>query len=194
MEPLFWSILLLVAALALIVLEIFIPSGGVLSVLAALAVIASLAVAFTGGMWTGILMMLVTIVIVPLVVAGAVHWWPRTPIGRLIVLETPASEDEVLPDNPEYRRLGELVGKRGIAKTKMLPSGLVEIDDQTYDALTDGVAIDPGQWIQVIAVRARRIVVMPVDEMVGRLDDDSQRDVLEQSADSLGIPSLDDPA
>ena len=49
MDALLWSILLLLLGLALIALEVFVPSGGVLGVLAALALIASIVVAFSGG-------------------------------------------------------------------------------------------------------------------------------------------------
>ena len=198
MEPLLWSILLLVAALGLIALEIFIPSGGVLGILAALALIASLAVAFTGGAMTGTAMLIVTIVVVPTVLAVAVRWWPDTPIGRLIVLQTPDSEDDVLPDTPEYRSLNALVGKRGVAKTKMLPSGVIVIDDETHDAVADGMAVERGQPVRVTAVRANRIVVV-LDDVVVVLDEDGQptldvtNDVLTQPAESLGIDSLDDP-
>ena len=198
MEPLLWSILLLVAALGLIALEIFIPSGGVLGILAALALIASLAVAFSGGATTGIAMLIVTIVVVPTVLAVAVRWWPDTPIGRLIVLQTPDSEDDVLPDTPEYRSLNALVGKRGVAKTKMLPSGVIVIDDETHDAVADGMAVERGQPVRVTAVRANRIVVV-LDDVVVVLDEDGQptldvtNDVLTQPAESLGIDSLDDP-
>jgi hypothetical protein len=60
--------------------------------------------------------------------------------------------------------------------------------------LSDGVAIDPGQMIRVTAVRTNRIVVMPEDDVASRRHGDaSGSDVLEQSADSLGITSLDDP-
>ncbi len=193
MEPLIWSLLLLVAALGLIALEIFIPSGGVLGILAALAVVASLAVAFTDGIMTGTIMMVVTIFVVPLVVAGAVRWWPHTPIGRMLVLGVPASEDEVLPDTPEHRVLGELVGKRGVAKTKMLPSGTVLIDGETHDALSDGMAIERGQAIRVTTVRANRIVVVLDDEASWHERSVSGNDVLAQSAESLGIQSLDEP-
>ena len=198
MEPLLWSILLLVAALGLIALEIFIPSGGVLGILAALALIASLAVAFSGGAMTGTAMLIVTIVVVPTVLAVAVRWWPDTPIGRLIVLQTPDSEDDVLPDTPEYRSLNALVGKRGVAKTKMLPSGVIVIDDETHDAVADGMAVERGQPVRVTAVRANRIVVV-LDDVVVVLDEDGQptldvtNDVLTQPAESLGIDSLDDP-
>lgn len=198
MEPLLWSILLFVAALGLIALEIFIPSGGVLGILAALALIASLAVAFSGGTMTGTAMLIVTIVVVPTVLAVAVRWWPHTPIGRLIVLQTPESEDDVLPDTPEYRSLNALVGKRGVAKTKMLPSGVIVIDDETYDAMADGMAVERGQPIRVTAVRTNRILVV-LDEGVVVLDEDGQptlddaNDVLTRPAESLGIDSLDDP-
>ena len=198
MEPLLWSILLFIAALGLIALEIFIPSGGVLGILAALALIASLAVAFSGGTMTGTAMLIVTIVVVPTVLAVAVRWWPHTPIGRLIVLQTPESQDDVLPDTPEYRSLNALVGKRGVAKTKMLPSGVIVIDDETYDAMADSMAVERGQPIRVIAVRTNRILVV-LDEGVVVLDEDGQptlddaNDVLTRPAESLGIDSLDDP-
>lgn len=191
MEPLLWSILLFVAALGLIALEIFIPSGGVLGILAALALIASLVVAFSGGTTTGITMLITAIVVVPTMLAIAVRWWPHTPIGRLIVLQTPENEDDVLPDTPEYRSLGELIGKRGVAKTKMLPSGVIVIDDETYDAVADGMAVERGQSVRVTAVRTNRILVV--------LDEDDHRplgdanDMLTQPAESLGIDSLDDP-
>jgi len=41
-----WAILLLLASCALVVLEVFIPSGGVISILAAVALIGSLVRAF----------------------------------------------------------------------------------------------------------------------------------------------------
>jgi len=126
-DALFWSILLLLAGVGLIALELFLPSGGVIGILAALAIIGSLTVAFSGGWETGLGMLVATMVVLPVVMAAAVHYWPRTPIGRLIVLETPGSDDEVLPDEPVYRELKDLMGKRGVAKTKMLPSGAIVI-------------------------------------------------------------------
>ena len=89
MNALLWSIVLLLAGIGLIGLEIFVPSGGVLSVLAVLAVVAAIVVAFTGGIHTGMIMLVTTAVVIPLVVAAVIRWWPYTPIGRMIVLHTP---------------------------------------------------------------------------------------------------------
>ncbi len=178
-DALLWSILLLALGLGLIALELFVPSGGVLGILAALAIIASIAVAFSGGWVTGVVMLVATMLILPVALAAAVHYWPRTPIGRMILLETPQSEDEVLSDTPEHRKLKDLIGKRGVAKTKMLPSGAVVIDGRVYDAIGEGMAIDPGQPVRVTAVRTNRIAVVL---------DDSPRELLSESADVLAQP------
>ena len=191
MDALLWSLLLLVVGLAFIVLEVFIPSGGVLSILAAVAIIGSLVMAFSGGWVPGVIMTVTMMIVLPLVVAGVIRWWPHTPIGRLIVLETPESEDEVLPDSPEYRDLKLLVGRRGVARTKMLPSGAVTIDGNVYDALADGMAIDPGQPILVTAIRTNRLIVVADDRIVDAPP--APDDPLAQPAEPLGFDSLDGP-
>lgn len=194
MDALFWSIILLIAGIGLIGLEIFIPSGGVLGILSVLAVLGSIVVAFAGpggGMGVGITMLTVTAVIIPLVIAAIIRWWPLTPIGRRIVLHTPESEDEVLPQTEEHERLRSLIGRRGVAKTKMYPSGVVLIDGEPYDAVGEGMAIEPGQPIRVIAMRTKRIVVT-ADSPDGPPPTD-EPDVLAQPADTLGLESLEDP-
>lgn len=189
-EALLWSILLLLVGLGLIALELFLPSGGVLGLLAGLAVIGSLVVAFTGGWATGLSMLVATMLILPLVTAAAVHYWPRTPLGRLVVLETPANEDDVLPDDPAYR-LKDLIGKRGVAKTKMLPSGAIVLEGRVYDALSEGMAIDPGQAVRVTAVRTNRLVVVLDDgPPAARLDGS---ELLAHPARELGLESLEQP-
>lgn len=188
-EALLWSILLLLVGLGLIALELFLPSGGVLGIMAGLAVIGSLVFAFTGGWVTGLIMLLATMVILPLVTVAAVHYWPRTPLGRLVVLETPA-DDELLPDDPAYR-LQDLIGKRGIAKTKMLPSGAIVIEGRVYDALSEGMAIDPGQAVRVTAVRTNRLMVVLDDRPPATRLDGSM--MLAQPAQELGLESLEQP-
>jgi membrane-bound serine protease (ClpP class) len=191
MEPLLWSILLLVIGIALIFLEVFVPSGGMLSVLAILAVVASIIVAFTGGWQTGLIMLMSSLVIIPLVIGAAIKWWPETPIGRLVVLQRPSSEEDVLPDPGWTRRQQELIGRTGVAKTKMLPSGAIVIDGETYDAVSDGVAIDAGQPVRIVAVRTNRLIVRPDDGSPPASSDAS--DALSLPARTLGIDSLEDP-
>jgi membrane protein implicated in regulation of membrane protease activity len=113
------------------------------------------------GRWTGITILLTVCVAVPTALSLAVRWWPNTPIGRMILIARPESSDEVLPETVQYRGLKELVGRRGLAKGLMLPSGSVVIDGKLFDAVSEGVAIEPGTAVVVVNVSTQRLVVRP---------------------------------
>jgi membrane-bound serine protease (ClpP class) len=186
-----WAILLLVIGFVLVILEVFIPSGGIIAILSAVALIAALVMAFqesaTTGPMIGFVFAAVTLFAVPSLIALAFKFWPKTPMGKAFLGELPTDSD-VLPDDP--RR--ELIGRVGIARTKMLPSGAVEIDGQMIDAVTQGQAIEPGTYVVVSEVRANRVVVRPAgkDQRPGH---ENPSDLLSRPIDELGIESLDDP-
>jgi membrane-bound serine protease (ClpP class) len=161
MDATTWAVLLLFVGLALLILEFFIPSGGVLAVLCALSFLAAIIVGFMAGPWTGMAILLTVCFVVPTSAAAAVRWWPDTPIGKMILIQRPKSADEVLPETIAYRGLKDLVGRRGMAKGLMLPSGLVTIDGKNYDAVSEGVPIEPGQPILVVGISTQRLVVRP---------------------------------
>ena len=171
----------------LVVLEVFIPSSGLLSVLSAAAFLGSVYFAFQRGPTTGVAFLASIVVAVPLFLGLAVKVWPRTPMGKAFMGELP-SEEEVMPYDP---RRG-LVGKIGIARTKMLPSGAIEIEGHMIDAVSQGQAIEPGQYVVVLEVRSNRVVVRPAedDEQRGGRNPD---DLLSRPIDELGFESLDDP-
>jgi membrane-bound ClpP family serine protease len=159
MTPVTWAILLLVLGLIFLVLEFFIPSGGALAVMCALSFLAAIIVGFMAGPWTGATVLLAVCVIVPTATGAAVRWWPDTPVGKLILIQRPRSSDEVLPETVAYRGLKELVGRRGRAKGLMVPSGSVVIEGKTYDAVSEGLPIEPNQPIIVVNVSTQRLVV-----------------------------------
>jgi membrane-bound serine protease (ClpP class) len=186
-----WAILLLMAGCVLVVMEVFIPSGGIISILATVAFVASLVIAFqesaTTGPTTGFLFAAVTVFAVPTLVALAFKYWPKTPMGKAFLGELPTDED-VLTQDP---RRG-LVGRVGVARSKMLPSGTVEIDGQMIDAVSQGRAIEPGTYVVVVEVRANRVVVRPAGKDQ-RPSHQNPNDLLSRPIDELGIESLDDP-
>lgn len=157
-----WAILLLVAGMALTVLEIFIPSGGIIGFLAISAVMASIVVAFMEGPVEGVCFLATAIALLPAVIMLALKWWPRTPMGRRVLLDVPES-DEVLPED-DRRHYRGLIGRTGRAKTQMLPGGVIVIDGKAMDALSDGVPIEPGQAIRVVDVHATTLIVRPVED------------------------------
>jgi len=189
-----WAILLLIVGCVFIALEVFIPSGGLISVLAAVSLITSIIIAFwespTTGPMTGLIFSAVTVVVVPIVIATAFKYWPRTRMGKAFLGELITDKD-VLPEDP--RRA--LIGRVGIARSKMLPSGAVEIDGQMVDAVSQGQAIEPGAYVVVAEVRANRVVVRPAgkDQRPSNQSPGEIKDILSRPIEELGIDSLEDP-
>lgn len=188
LDPLSWAILLMLIGCGLVVMEVFVPSGGVLGFLSAMAIVASVVMAFRRDSTTGISFIVVTLVAVPAVIALAFKYWPMTPMGKAFLGELP-DEAEVRPSDP--RR--ELVGRVGIAKSKMLPSGSISIDGRLIDAMSQGQAIDMGQSVVVVEVRANRVVVRPADPQEAQQRSEYSRDVLSTPVEELGLDSLEDP-
>ncbi|HEX7447038.1 MAG TPA: NfeD family protein [Pirellulales bacterium] len=189
LDPLAWAAVLMLAGFSLAVLEVFVPSGGVIGFLSFMSVLSAIGLAFYRGPWYGLSFLGVAVIAGPAVLIAALHWWPETTMGRRILLGVPASED-VLPDFDDRRTLKGLLGRVGEAKSLMLPSGAVLIDGRSYDALSEGIAIEKGQWVQVVEVRGTRIVVRPTDRPPSSPPPD---DPLSQPIDTLGLDSLEDP-
>ncbi|HUY92202.1 MAG TPA: NfeD family protein [Pirellulales bacterium] len=189
-DPLAWAALLLLIGLGLVILEVFVPSGGVIGFLSIVSVLSAISLAFYRGAWYGLSFLGAAVIALPIVLAAALRWWPETPMGRRVLLEAPTSED-VLPDSLQRRSLKALVGRIGEAKSLMLPSGSVLIDGLTVDALSEGVAIEKGQWVQVVEVRGTRVVVRPTDKPPS--PPPAADETLSQPIDSLGLDPFEDP-
>lgn len=188
-DPVAWAALLLLIGLSLAVLEVFVPSGGVIGFLSIASVLSAIALAFYRGPWYGLSFLGAAVIALPALLLVALRYWPETTMGRRFLLEVPTSED-VLPDHEERRLLKSLVGRIGEARSLMLPSGVVLIDGRNFDALSEGMAIEKGQWVQVVEVRGTRIVVRPTDEPPSAASPD---DPLSQPIDSLGLNPFEDP-
>lgn len=192
MEGFFWPLLLIAIGVVLLVMEMFVPSGGMLGVFAALAFLTAIVVGFLHNSYTGASSIVLVSIIVPLFLAVFVHYWPKTPIGRRMLLQRDEEDFGRNRVDEEEEHLRTLIGKRGRAKTKMLPSGAVTIDGQVYDAATDGIAVDPGQPVEVIALRFKRLVVRPVENDARRATA-GEVDPLSQPIDQLGLGAFEDP-
>ena len=188
-----WSVILLLVAVAIVGIELFVPSGGALGVLATVVIVASIVCGFLSSMGMGVTMILVTAIVVPMVIVSALKWWPHTPIGRRILVPPPEHEDDVLPGLELRQQLRSLVGRRGIAKTLMVPSGIVVIDGRSYDAAGEGTAIEPGQTVKVTGVDMNRLVVQLAEDDLGPPPVAARGDdLLSRPIESLGLESLDE--
>lgn len=147
----YWALLFLAMAIILFVLEILIPSGGILGILSALSLIVGVIMLFRINTTLGMAGAIVSLVAVPIALMLAVKLWPHTPIFRLLVLnesQARATSDDAASAGP----LADLLGREGIAATDLRPAGVCVIDGRRIDALADGPMIDAGRAVKVVHV------------------------------------------
>ena len=162
MTPIIWAVVLFVSALALVALELFLPSGGILGVLAVASIIGSLVfVIIAKGAVAGAVYLVFLAIFVPFLVVAALNYWPHTSVGRRMLNVSPDGNDEP-PIEPRY---AHLVGKHGVAKTKMLPSGAIVIEGRSYDAVAEGAGVEPGDPVEVVRADGTRIIVREIHGM-----------------------------
>lgn len=161
MTAVVWVLLLLIVGLAVMVLEVFLPSGGILGFLSLTAIVAAIATAFLEmGATAGFVVLAVATVVVPTVLALAFRWFPETPLGRR-VLPPPPDPADVAPAAARRLELEKLLGRSGRALSEMLPWGMVEIDGVRVEAQSDGGPIECGATVQAVSVQGRHLVVAP---------------------------------
>lgn len=162
MSPITIALILLLSGMAFIVLEIFLPSGGVLGFVAAVLLVAAVVYAYLKcDIAVGTAFLAATVITVPVMIGIAIRVWPHTPMGRMILLDSATEEYADSPGSPSHT---ELVGRRGMARSNLLPSGVAEIDGNRWDVIIVGPAADRGDLIEVVEVEGNRILVTRVDE------------------------------
>lgn len=144
-------VVIALAAIALLVAELLLPTGGVLSGLGALALIAAGVVALTvdadssASDWAG--PGLITLGVLSLVTAIV--------FGRKVL--------EAHRDQPVRTGSEELVGARAEARTTLDPDGQVWVEGSLWRARLagDGGPLRPGDRVRIEAVEGLTLVVLP---------------------------------
>ena len=93
MSVIFWPSVFLVLGLLLLMLEVFIPSGGFIGLSSIACLVLCLWYAFQESLGLLAAFMLIDLVALPLTAALAFSLWSRTPLGRRFFLKPPAPEE-----------------------------------------------------------------------------------------------------
>jgi membrane-bound ClpP family serine protease len=156
---------LIFAGLALLVAEFFLPSHGVLLVLSLSALVLGVAMTFkySDDVTIGFITLIAVFVALPTVGGIMLHYWPRTPMGKRFFLSGP-DDDATAASMPVHLELEQLRGRYGRAISALRPAGVVEFDGRRIDSITEGMMVEPDQWVRCIDVKAGRVIVRPADK------------------------------
>jgi membrane-bound serine protease (ClpP class) len=161
------AILTLALGLALLVAEVFIPSGGVIMAAAGIVFVISVWSAWqawgrTGEFTIFLVYIAALVVLFPSVLGGAFYVFPRTEYGRRLM--NPPSLDEMQPFVAETERLSRLIGKTGTTLTRLSPGGMVLVEGERLHAESEGMLILTDTPVRVLVQKGNRLVVRQVQE------------------------------
>jgi membrane-bound ClpP family serine protease len=161
---LFWGLGLLAVGLLLIIVEVFVPSGGLITVVAAGSSVAGVYCLFRYNTTWGVAGAAAMLLLGPMFFMFALKIWPSTPIGRRMMGEPPPEVVEAQRQREMSRReqYMALVGAEATVITDLRPVGIIEIDGQRYDGLAQSSFVPAGSKVRVTAVEGTQIRVRPV--------------------------------
>jgi membrane-bound serine protease (ClpP class) len=169
------EIVMFISGLVLMLIEIFvIPGVGIFGLAGALLVIFSLVLAsqtfIVPKSEADLDQMRRSITIVAAAGLGMIglafatrRYLPKAPIFNRLVLEPPPPEERITLSHREaLADYSHLVGVQGEAVTDLRPGGRALIGNQLIDVIAEGIPLDRGTPVVVVAAHAHRVLVRAV--------------------------------
>jgi membrane-bound ClpP family serine protease len=157
-----FAIFLYFACAVLIIAEVFVPSGGLIS-LCALA-------CFGGGTWiffqhsaaAGWIGVGIAAVMIPCVLIFTYRIFPKTRFGKSVTLTPPERQHgDAVPDTSELK---ELLGEVGVVLTPLRPVGMCDFSGQRVECVAEGGYVDKDKKVKVIDVQSTQLTVRMIED------------------------------
>lgn len=155
---LIWGLVLLAIALAIVVIDLFVPTAGILAVAALAFAVAGVICLFKYDTTWGIIGMLAVIVGGPSLFVFGFKIMPHTPMGRKLIL----GADEPEPKPPAANPDEALVGSEAVVVSDLRPIGVVRIGNRKFEAASETTLIRAGQTVRVTSVEGLNLKVRAV--------------------------------
>ncbi len=149
------SLAVFIIGLILILIEALIPGFGLPGIAGIILVILGTILAM-GSLSSALVSISVAIIITTIISILMIKYGYKSPIFDRIVLSTSQKDEEGYLSSATK---DEYLDKEGIAVTELRPSGMIEIDGEKLDALSDGSFIPRGSKIKVARVEGSKIIV-----------------------------------
>ena len=157
-----FAVFLYFACAALIVAEVFVPSGGLISICALACLAGGIAIFFHHSLIAGWVGIGIAAIMIPAVLIFAYRIFPKTRFGKSVTLTPPERrQGDAIPDTD---KLKELLGAEGAVLTPLRPVGMCDFSGQRVECVTEGRYVDKGKKVKVINVESTQVTVRIIEE------------------------------
>ena len=159
---LLFAVFLYLACAALIIAEVFVPSGGLISICALACLIGGVAIFFRHSTTAGLAGIGVAIVMIPSVLIIAYKIFPKTRFGKSVTLTPPErKQGDAIPDTPELK---EFLGAVGTVLTPLRPVGMCDFSGRRVECVAESGYVKKDKKIKVINVESTQLTVRLIEE------------------------------
>ncbi len=157
-----FAIFLYLACAALIIAEVFVPSGGLISILALACLIGGVVIFFQHSSIAGWIGLITALIMIPSALVLAYKVFPRTKFGKNVILAPPERQQgDAIPDASEIK---EMLGAVGTVLTPLRPVGMCDFSGQRVECVAESGYVDKGKRVKVIDVESTQLTVRIIEE------------------------------
>ena len=157
-----FAIFLYFACAVLIITEIFVPSGGLISLCALACLVGGAVIFFQYSTTTGWIGIGIATVMIPTVLIFAYKIFPKTRFGKSVTLTPPQRQQgDAIPDTSELK---EMLGKVGIVLTPLRPVGMCDFAGQRVECVAESGYVEKDKKVKVINVESTQLTVRTIEE------------------------------
>jgi len=165
-DLLIWGLVLLLLSSALLVIEVFVPTAGVLAITSTALAVAGVVCLWRYSNEWGVGGLLTMMVVGPGIAFYGLKIYRQTPLGRKM---TGADTDDRMAEDHDrleesLRTRQQLVGKIGTVLTELRPIGVIDIDGARHDALSETTLIRAGRRVRITGVEPGQVRVREAPE------------------------------
>ena len=155
---------LFVGGVLLFVVEILIPSGGIIGIAAGIVAVSGVVAFWMEGPLWGLSSTLFLIVMIPLAFQFAVKVMPHTPFGKMLILGSEEDGereefDRIKAEAAEHERVESLIGRQGVAQTDLRPGGAANFNGEHMEVNSERGVIEAGTPVVITHVEGTFIKV-----------------------------------
>lgn len=160
---LIWAVVMLAAALALFLIEVFLPTGGLLGFFAGLCAVVGIVLIFRVDTTMGLIAAALILLAAPFLLGFALKILPDTPFYKWITLNSQAAatndRDDDAPPPPD----AITVGIEGRTVSTLRPVGTCLLRGRREECLAKHGTIGPDTPVRVVAVSGSEVYVLPIE-------------------------------